>query len=373
MMRAAILGLGQLSAAGAGIGALRSALARGVPIEPTRLPCTKGGPRQSFQLLRARTEGTEDLVPPRAARRLDDFSLRALCAAELALADAGFAIDRPERVGVIVATGWGAIVSSFGFLDAIIDKGDSLASPVCFAQSVHNAPASIVSATLGATGPILTVTGFSHAWPRALWIALDWIERGSVDLVLLGSAEQMHEGLASGLMGLGGWSEQGELRPLDLDRASYVPGETYTAMLLGRPARAERPAKWGTVDEPIFFRDELPPGDDEAPLFLAACGDPREAEGYRRVVQCGAPVAAYGALWGANPTADALTVMAAAASLQAGMFYASPRAETASAGLAVLPAGPCGPGPVVRCCTIDGAGAGVVVAVRADSLVGQRA
>jgi len=206
-------------------------------------PLLSLGPQETVAILRAECGSARSLVAPGVARRLDDFSLPALCAALLALQDSGLTLPNPERVGILVATGWGALGSTFAFLDDLVVKGDGLASPIHFAQSVHNAPAFVISSALKVTGPATTLTGFSLAWPRALATALGWLERRLVDLVLLCSADEHHPVVGYALRELGGWAKDGQMRPLDLHAPSYVPGESFTTMVLG--PEAELPARWG--------------------------------------------------------------------------------------------------------------------------------
>lgn len=361
-MAAVIAGLGQVSAVGGGIGALRQALGAPPP-EPTWLPCPDRPEARGAPALLANDAGTEGLVSPRAARRLDGLSRRALCAARLALQDAAVEMADPERVGVLMTTGYGALASTFAFLDDVIDKGDGLASPLLFSRSVHNAPAFTISSALGIRGPTLTVTGFGLPWAQGLATALDWLERQVVDQVLLGSADEAHPIIACGQGELGQGSPDGRSRPLDLLEPSQVAGETYTAMVLQRgPAAA---SSWGTIETPRFRRpsDASVGHDEQLPRFIAACGDPRRGKGYLDALNEGTPVAAYGALWGANPTADAMTVLAAAISLADQTVYPMAPSPSVTGGLRPLPPGRAAL-DAIGCVTADPTGRTAEITVR---------
>lgn len=85
--------------------------------------------------------GTEDLaryVPPRQRRRIDHFTSMTLLAAFRALEHAGTLDPLPQRLGIVLCTGYGPSKTTFDFLDSIIDDGARLASPLAFSQSVHN-------------------------------------------------------------------------------------------------------------------------------------------------------------------------------------------------------------------------------------------
>jgi 3-oxoacyl-[acyl-carrier-protein] synthase II len=366
----AIAGVGQVSAAGAGHQALLRALDGARP-EPRWLPAFRGADGPLLPMLRAEVGDAKRLVATGAARRLDGFSLPALCAALLASQEGGLGLPSMERVGIVVATGYGALGSTFAFLDDIVDKGDGLASPIHFARSVHNAPAFVMSSALGVTGPTTTLTGFALAWPRALETAIDWLERGTCDRVLLCSADEHHPVPSHALRQLGGWAEDGRMRPLDLATPSYVPGECFTALVLGRPA--EVASGWGLLDTPRFFRTQAGAGLDAATesalsepraLLLAASGNPAEAEGYLAAASSAKAVGAYGGLWGASPTADAMTVLAAVLMLRDGRLRASPDGEQRSAGLALLEPGPVTTGDALGCVSVSSDGRGALVTAR---------
>ena len=370
MSRMAIAGLGQVSAAGAGVEALRQALG-GVRPEPEWQPAFRGDDGAPVPVLRARVGDAKRLVAPGIARRLDDFSLPALCAALLATEGCSAVLPPLERVGIVVATGYGALGSTFAFLDEIVEKGDGLASPIHFAQSVHNAPAFVMSSALGVTGPTTTLTGFTLAWTRALETAVDWLDLGVCDLVLLCSADEHHPVVGHARRQLGGWARDGRMRPLDLATPSYVPGESFTALALGRPS--EVPATWGVLEAPRFVRLAQPAGHGPATLgsgrvepravLLAACGNPAEAEGYAALGRGARAVGAYGALWGANPTADAMTVLAAAVMLHDATLQPPPACEQHSKDLRLLEPGALGPTDVLECAVVDASGRAAIVAV----------
>jgi hypothetical protein len=228
-----------------------------------------------------------------------------------------------------------------------------------------------MSSALGVTGPTATVTGFSLAWARALETVIDWLDLGVCDRALLCSADEHHPVVGHAGRQLGGWAPDGRMWPLDLAAPSYVPGESFTALALGRPD--EVPATWGLLEAPRFARLLPSAGRAAAPLgsdsvapravLLAASGNPLEAESYSALGRDAPAVGAYGALWGANPTADALTVLAAALMLHDGVLHAPPACERRSQGLSLLEPGALGPGDVLDCAVADAGGRGAIVRV----------
>jgi hypothetical protein len=259
-----ILGAGQVSACGPGLDALKEAM-DGTPPEATSIAHRSG----SFPALVAVPGDWKSVIPARRARRLDMFSRNSLLAASLCLADAGEEIADPGRVGVVAATGHGPVRTTFSLLDRIIDRGDDFMSPMEFSISVHNAPAATLCSFLGLQGPCLTVTGFHLAWPQALCRAVEWLRGGAVDRVIALAADEVHEVMAFVR------DRRGSVEP-------PYPGETYAALLLGRPGEA---GARGRLRAPRL----VPDLDAEDAL------DPT----------------GHALVWGQNPTSDALSTIAA--------------------------------------------------------------
>jgi len=318
-MGAAILGVGQVSACGAGVEALRAALA-GERRPPSEIEYRKGSSRARLPVLLADAGEARSLLPGRAARRLDAFSRNSLLSALLAARDAGVSFEDPDRVGVVAATAHGPIRTSFAFLDRIIDRGDDFASPMEFSISVHNAPASALASLMGIRGPCMTVTGFDLAWAGALAAAIGWMEADLADIVVALAGDEVHEVMAYALDRRGGWEGGDGIRPLDLDRTTAIPGETYAALVLGRPGLG-RP-RYGIVHEPVFH----PVAADAAapPVLVLAADGSADRPGYRALASKASRVVSYSALWGSSPTGDALATAAAAVCIRDGVIYPPP-------------------------------------------------
>ncbi len=130
-----------------------------------------------------------DYLPKKNLRRIDHFSRMALLGAGKAIKDTAPLPIFKDSTGVIMATGFGALETTFSFLDSYIEKGDKLASPTHLSNSVHNAAAAHISICYGITGPNLTVSQFDMSFFSALITAVSWIETQKVDAVLLGTSD----------------------------------------------------------------------------------------------------------------------------------------------------------------------------------------
>lgn len=315
-----ILGIGVIFSRGRGISALREALQQGW--KPPTEAQEKGRTHPAY---RVPTEALQDKTVLKGMRRADRLSKMAVIAASDALADSGLAgIDR-SRTGVIVATGYGAHVTTFEFLDGILDFGEAAVSPTSFSNSVHNAAASYISSALGVQGPTLTVTRFLFSFPAALQLAGAWLREGSVDHVLVGGADQHGEVMAYIANEKLKVSPDGKIRPF-ASPSPAVPGEGAAFFLAGR-SNEGRP--YCEVEDVRFGGK----GEVLSPAnltILDADGmlpdEPASGPG----IDASAPVAAYAPLWGSMMIGSAFSCAAGALMLRDGTLFASPVPEGAT-------------------------------------------
>ncbi len=134
--------------------------------------------------------GLERFEQPRSLRRVDHFCRLALLAAHNCLERAGGAPCEPDALGLVLATGYGPVRTSFDFSDSMQDFGPDLASPTAFSTSVHNIAASVISLRLGLTGPVHTLAQGESSLAGALHVARAWLASGRVERVLLGAVDE---------------------------------------------------------------------------------------------------------------------------------------------------------------------------------------
>lgn len=322
-MRMRIRGVGAVGGFGAGRSALESVLAGGIctPVLEAR---SQGGPEWAYY--RASTDELERFAPKRLLRRMDHFSRLALLCACLALEDAGLEpFDKSVNAGlsVMVASGWGALRTTFSFLDSVAEE-DKHASPTHFSNSVHNAAAANIAIMLGATGPSLTVSQFGLSAQSALISAAAMLAAGRAERVLFGAVDEWCDVLGYCRERYFG-SEAGEVRPWDFETHSALAGEGAAFFLLEPESTPEGPygslldVRLGTMGEQE--RLALPDG----PLILGADGHVACGQAYADVLHDhGGDVAAYAPLHGSLPSAAALDMAVAAVSVASDTFQAGP-------------------------------------------------
>ncbi|SDZ76761.1 3-oxoacyl-[acyl-carrier-protein] synthase II [Desulfuromusa kysingii] len=312
-MRMAIQGIGITGSFGSGVASFRAALQTG---SDRSALAVDDSPRY-----RAGIEGLDEFIPKRALRRIDHFSRMTLLGACQALKDADLLAADRSRIGVAIASGYGALNTTFNFLDSYLDFGYSCSSPTHFSNSVHNAAAAHVSIQLKTTAPSLTVTQFEMSVPSALLSAQQWLAEGRVDQVLFGAVDESCEVLNYCREQFFGAGEKGPLRPFAFSEQSAVAGEGAVFFVL---TRADHGANYGYVDEVILGNHlvcplNLPQDD----LFIIGADGHKECGSFYAELLNGRAAAAYAPLYGSFPAAAGFDLAAAAVSLGDRTLYAS--------------------------------------------------
>ncbi len=327
----AISGIGVVGGFGCGRQALASALRSGKSPRSKASFMTPDGPAELPAYL-ADTAQLERFVPKRELRRIDHFSRMAMLGSFLALEDGGMLDADRSRLGVVIATGYGATRTTFSFLDSVISGGDALASPTHFSSSVHNAAAAHTSILLKATGPSLTVSQFEMSVPSALLTACLWLEEERVDAVLFGGVDECGELLHYCWQRfIPGTGADQPMCPLDFEHQSAVAGEGAAFLLLTRAAGAAAPygricqVQQGNV---VGGALELP---GDAVLFLGADGH-RECGAAYREFSGAASLSAYTPLYGSLPVGPAFDLAVAALSCREDQLFPAPCGGSRSLG-----------------------------------------
>lgn len=317
-MRMAIQGIGLCGGFGQGIEALRTALQAG-RIEPQEVCIEHQGVPDNFPAYRAVVDQLTEFIPKRALRRIDHFSKMTLLGACLALKDADLLEADRSRTGVVIATGYGALKTTFDFLDSYLDFGYSCSSPTHFSNSVHNAAAAHVSMQFKATAPSLTVTQFEMSVASALLSAQQWLAEGRVDQVLFGAIDEYSEVLHYCRQQFFAEGEQGPVQPLDFTTQSAVVGEGASFLVL---TRAEQTAAYACIDKVRLGNHQVRPLElvPDEHLIIGADGHQECGRWYASLLK-DHPVTAYAAVYGSFPAAVGFDLAVAALMLRDRKLY----------------------------------------------------
>lgn len=322
-MTIAIRGIGVVGGFGCGIDALLSALSSEDRIIQNAAVRTAQGTRQ-LPVYRGDTSRLGEFTPMRNLRRMDHYSKLALLGSYLALQDAGKLDDDRSKMGIIIATGYGASATTFAFLDSFIKDGDNLSSPTSFSSSVQNAAVANVSMLLGIRGPGLTVSQFEMSVPSALLAARNWIESGRADSVLFGAVDEYCDVLGyCWHRFFGDWSmDDTGIKPFAFNDQSAIPGEGAAFFLLS-DSRTSDPSSYGyiTMIELERFEEEIPMASDENIIIAGADGDRACGGFYEKYLSKTVQTASYTPLYGSLPIGSAFDIAIASLSTRRGEYF----------------------------------------------------
>jgi len=313
-----IAGMGIVFSRGRGVAALEQALQQGW-VAPSEVEVR--GLTNRLSVYAVSSETLADKTVLAKARRADRFVRMSVLAASDAVQDSGLSgkLDK-KRLGVIIATALGPHVTTFNFLDGIIDFGDAAVSPTAFSHSVHNAAASYVAMTLDVRGPTLTMTHFHFAFHEALLLAGAWLQEKRCDAVLVGAVDELGAVMEYACGQKSRPAKDGRIRPFAFSSSpETVPGEGSVFFLLtGEPAGAA----YADVVSGVFEPGASPVS---AGLMLPDnFGMSGDESRYRDAVAGVARAASYVPVFGSIMTGSAFHAAAGALVLKRQMCYACP-------------------------------------------------
>jgi 3-oxoacyl-[acyl-carrier-protein] synthase II len=334
-----ILGIGILFGRGRGVESYRQALEAGwqepavVSVKDRKLP-----------VYQVDLERVQDKAVLKKLRRSDKLSKMAVLAAADAFADSRLGAEEKKKMGVIVATAFGAHVTTFDFLDGILDFGEAAVSPTVFSNSVHNAAASYISTTLEIQGPTLTVTRFFFSFHAALQLADAWLREGRVEHVLVGAVDQFGEVMGYIVDSKLILAADGKIRPFQFKPAAAVPGEGAAFFVVSRGGSDRTYCR---VVDIRFGDDQGGPARPDLDV-LDADGMLTDESVYLADLDSRTPVAAYSPLYGSMMIGSAFSCAAGALMLQGQKSFSNPVLENPQ-GLGIVRETEDSPVEFIRC------------------------
>ncbi len=198
---------------------------------------------ERFADLPVRIAGTAEVDPSEVlqrveARKLDRNQQLALIASREAWADAGAPEVDPERLGAVVASGIGGIISLLDNYDILNTRGASRVSPMAVPQLMPNGAAAWVGLDLGARAGIHTPVSACASGAEAMSVGLEMIRSGRADVVMAGGTEACIHPITVASFGamraLSTRNDEPERasRPYDKARDGFVMGEGAGMLVL---------------------------------------------------------------------------------------------------------------------------------------------
>ncbi|MDM7459608.1 MAG: beta-ketoacyl-ACP synthase II, partial [Paracoccus sp. (in: a-proteobacteria)] len=191
------------------------------------------------------TDGTfnpDDWMEPRDRRKVDDFILYGMAAAQQAVEDAGWTPEDEEarlRTGVMIGSGIGGLSSIADTAVLIRERGPKRVSPFFIPGALINLISGQVSIRYGFKGPNHAVVTACSTGAHAIGDASRMIRYGDADVMIAGGAESPISEI--GIAGFNAckalstkWADdpQSASRPYDTDRDGFVMGEGAGVVVL---------------------------------------------------------------------------------------------------------------------------------------------
>ena len=171
-------------------------------------------------------------------RRLDRSEQFALIASREAWKDAGSPDVDKERLGVVIASGIGGVITMLEQYDILNSKGARLVSPHTVPMLMPNGPAANVGLEFQAKAGVHTPVSACASGAEAVGYALEMIRNNSADIIVSGGVEAaVHQLPMAGFAAMKALSTRNDdparaSRPYDVDRDGFVLGEGGGVLVL---------------------------------------------------------------------------------------------------------------------------------------------
>ena len=185
-----------------------------------------------------------DVMDRVEARRLDRSQQSALIASREAWADAGAPDVEPERMGTVVGTGIGGVITLLDAYDVLKERGPSRISPHTVPMLMPNGPAAAVGLDMRAAAGVHSPVSACASGAEAIVWAARMIAEGRADVVVAGGTEApIHPLTIAGFASMRALSTRNDApalasRPYDIDRDGFVMGEGAGILVLEREDHA---------------------------------------------------------------------------------------------------------------------------------------
>ena len=182
----------------------------------------------------------EDHFDKKDVRKIDSYAQYALVTAREAISKSGLNFDNEDcsRVGVIVGSGIGGMLSFESEMTKLITQGPRRVSPYFIPQMISDIAAGHISMEYGLKGPNYATVSACATSGHSIGAATMAIQRGDSDIMVAGGSEA-----AITPMGIAGFNSMKALstrnddpatasRPFDLNRDGFVMGEGAGIVIL---------------------------------------------------------------------------------------------------------------------------------------------
>jgi len=244
--RVVVTGLGCVSPVGNNVGDTWNALLTG---KSGAGPITHFDASEHKTQFAAEVKGFDGvaLFGSREARKMDRFVQFALASTLEAMGQADLTIDdaNRDRIGIIIGSGIGGIITLLEQADVLKERGPSRVSPFLIPMMISDSAAGMIAIHIGARGPNMAIATACASGTNAVGESAEIIRRGSADVMLAGGAEAALVPVAmAGMNVMTALSTRNEdperaSRPFDNDRDGFLMGEGAAILVLESLEHAE--------------------------------------------------------------------------------------------------------------------------------------
>lgn len=180
------------------------------------------------------------LFGTREARKMDRFVQFATAATLEALAQARFTIDASnrDRVGILIGSGIGGIMTLLAEVETLRERGPDRVSPFLIPMMISDSAAGMIAIRVGARGPNMSLATACATGTNSVGEAAEMIRRGAADVMIAGAAEASIVSVAiAGMNVMGALSTRNDepqkaSRPFDKNRDGFLMGEGGAILIL---------------------------------------------------------------------------------------------------------------------------------------------
>jgi 3-oxoacyl-[acyl-carrier-protein] synthase II len=180
------------------------------------------------------------LFGAREARKMDRFTQFATAATLEALANSGLTIDdaNRDRVGILIGTGIGGIITIIEQYDVMKERGPDRVSPFLIPMMISDGASGNIAIRVGARGPNMALATACASGTNALGEAAEMIRRGAADAMIAGASEAAICSLAmAGMNVMTALSTRNDdpqraSRPFDKNRDGFMMAEGAGILIL---------------------------------------------------------------------------------------------------------------------------------------------
>ena len=180
------------------------------------------------------------LMDAKEVRRNDRYTHFGFCAAKQAVANAKLDMTQedPDRVGVIIGSGIGGMMTIETQHSVLMARGPRKVSPFMIPALISNMCSGLVAIELGARGPNFGIVSACATGTHAIGESLRMIRNGEADVMVCGGSEAAITPLAyAGFCSMKAMSTNNEApdkasRPFDAGRDGFIMGEGAGILVL---------------------------------------------------------------------------------------------------------------------------------------------